>query len=162
MLESIAYSIISGITVSAEIVVYEYITSNDKNLNSELLVWIYRIGSILFISLFLIYMIHKNPMFKDTTLKTLRNNTYIGWYILLSLLSAIGIISFFRSIDKAGSTSAGVPVSIRSLYIPLTFILSVIIVRNGNWGRYSKHTYIGLTGLSLSLCLILYGSIKDA
>jgi len=160
MLESITLSILSGILVSFEIVIYEYVTKNNPDLNTDALVWIYRLGSVLFLTFFLIYMMRKES-YRISLKDALKSDTYLGWYILLSFLSASSIILFFRSINAAGDDSAGIPVTIRSVYIPLAFVLSVTFVKKGKWSKYSWPTYAGMVGVVGSVGLIVYGSTKN-
>ena len=161
MLESVTLSILSGIFVSFEIVVYEYITKNNPDLNTDALVWIYRLGSVFFLTLFIIYMMRKEE-YRVNLKDAFRSDKKVGWYILLSLLATGSIITFFKSIDAVGEESAGIPVAIRSLYIPLAFVLSVMLVKKGKWSIYSWPTYAGMVGLIGSVSLIVYGSTKIA
>lgn len=160
MLESVILSIISGIFVSAEIVTYEHITKKYPSINGDTLVWIYRILSVFFITIFLCFMMLRKQDYKEEVYATF-DNKYVWWYLLLSFLSAISIICFFRSITSAGESSAGIPVTIRSIYIPLAFVLSILLVKKGKWSKYSWPTYIGMGGIIISVGLVIYGSTQD-
>lgn len=161
MFTSILLAIASGIFVSFEIVVYEYITKNNQDINTDALVWIYRLGSIIFISIFIIYrMLVSDEEYKNSLKDTFKFDEKTGWYVLLSALAAASIITFFRSIDAVEEESAGIPVAVRSLYIPLAFVLSVLLVKRGKWSIYSWPTYAGMVGVVGSVGLIIYGSSK--
>ena len=155
MSTSVSLSILSGIFITGEIVTYEYITKKHPELNKDALVWIYRLGSVLFISLYMLYKT-RNADYKVSLKQSMTNSSLSGWFLLLSLLSTISILLFFKSLDMTEG-SKGIPVTIRSIYIPLTFAASIMFVNRGNWSRYTWRTYVGMFGIVASVMMIIWG-----
>lgn len=157
--DSSTLAVISGVAVTGEIIVFKYLTNKYDNINVDVLAWAYRIGSIFFISSYLIYeTARRNGSYVDNAIDTLEMNKNTLWIILLSFLSGISIVTFFRSIDSA--RNAGTPVAIRSLYIPLTF-LGVTFLITKNWSDITAWTYTGMSIIAIGIVLITYGSTLE-
>lgn len=158
-LQSILLSIGSAIFVSFEIVVYKHIINKYQDANPDMIMWIYRLGSVFFISLFLIWeLFRKDKKYKESAFGTLHMNKTIGWLILISLLSALSIVMFFRAVNV--TSNAGLPTAIRSFYIPLTFLLATWLITK-DWKEIAPWTYIGEFLIVVAIGFIIYGSTKS-
>ena len=155
-MDTTALAILSGIMVSAEIVIFNFLQRKHPDASVDILAWLYRVGSIFFMSLYLIYESRQdNGIESPASVKALNLGSSIWWVILMSLVSAISIVTFFRSV--AGAKHAGAPVAIRSLYIPVTFFAAVLLLTH-DWGNVNWKVYAGMGIITIGIISIVLGS----
>lgn len=152
-MSAIALSIASGVIISAEILVYKHLVSKYDDINPDMVMWIYRLGSMFFISLFLMWEINRrDPEYDEKAIQTLHMRRNFWWFVLLSALSGVGIVLFFRAVSiskKTGSVTA-----VRSIYIPLTFVGALIFI-NHDWRDVKGMTWLGITLMCIAIGILI-------
>lgn len=161
-------SIISAIFITAEILIYKHIGRVYPGTNGDMVMWMYRMGSMLFISIFIFWELFKHDI-DDLSIGDLRSTYYrkalatleiknvIWWIILMSICSAAGVVAFYRAVN--GAHNPGLPTSIRSIYIPLTFFMGTLLMTK-DWGQVHVATYIGVSLIVVAIGFIIYGSAQ--
>lgn len=154
----IALSISSAIFLSIELIIFKHLSKKNKGkMDDVALLWFFRFGSMLFISLYLLYEIWIKG---EKPLVNINVDTELGWIVILSLVSALAIIMFFKSIQYFNNI--GIPKAIRSISIPLTFIFSIIIIDKMKWKGISPWVWVGMGLLTCGVGCLIYGEITDS
>lgn len=147
---------ISGVALAIEVLLLKSIKNKYCDVSMDLIAWIYRIFSVGFISIFLIYKFYsaacernrlstQNPGIKNSIWK-------IG---LMGLASATSIICYYRAVGL--TPNVGLPPSVVSMYIPLAFIGGFVFLKEDP-KKVRWETYTGMSLLVVSICLIAYGN----
>lgn len=153
-------SLMSAVLVAAEVITYKYLQNKYPQVNGDMVVWTYRMGSLLFLSAFIFWELYSNGSeYYKKAVETLEIKEIFWWLVLLSLCSALGIILYYRAVNR--SKHPGMPTSIRSLYIPLTFLGATILITQ-DWKEISWATYLGNSLIVVAVALNIYGSTQIA
>ena len=151
--------IISAITVTIELLLFKHVLKKYPETSTDMIVWLYRIVSIGFISLYLVWQFYNSKDKSEYMAQTLYMDR-TGWLIIImGFFSALSIVAYFQAIEKA--PHVGLPVAIRAAYIPLTFIGGFLFLGD-KWSNTHLITKVGMAVITAGIVLVGYGSMNFA
>lgn len=148
---------VSVITAAVEVTIMKWINLNYPKADSTTVVWLYRLISIITISTWVLYRILANKD-DDKIAYTLNSKAIIGWSVILGILAAITILSYYGAVYAHPNPS--VPTAVRNLYFVLLFIFGLFFL-GYKLSHYGWQFYLGILLMIVAVILLgVYGNGK--